>query len=1367
MKRLLKSLIYMVLPLSLSACSGFNFGGNSNNNSNDGYTVVDRIEARDFGNEIYNGESFNHFQAQYKYKYKENNNSSQKTGGPLEYEGNYDSVGNYWSVNWENDEYGIASTSFWPLSNYYSFNNTIRNIKNNELGEYNIRYSIDKSNKKIKIEAVQQNDLFTNKIRLEYDASLYLRASLVVNTDNGTGYDLQVNSMYKYSFNNEYDWLGDTYEIYTDFGDVLRPNQDNWLVFYYRSNYHGNDYLPIRQFINYGVITYIDVYNADYYYIDENAGINVRPTPSANQLQIRIGMYDGNYFNFRFEVAPSIYDLAEWMPITAAISGGYRPNSKLFATNVWVSSFGDYGMATPYGSYIVRDEYGNEYAVQTSTLRPESDWFSYDGNVFSYQYFEDFYSYAPLGTQYGREFYPDSLMIGDMLQIFYLVENNYVSFAFIQYCEMQNRMMDRYVQLNDLAEAFNHAAIYGEGKYVYENIPMRVTSFYGTNTNPTQYGDFVVHDMNGNGPYTIYGCTIGEEPRYAFRYNQAADKFTFTNPKNFMNLDYIIGWSDDMEIRPRDLIPGDTLWLTFIINNNMMVGVITGVSLCSRQAKPEPETLTLSLSQIFERSDANSERLYITQGYISSFSTYGMYIKETMDSMVAYYVYNATLNTNCFTFNSTTGLYEFSGRENFGQNHGDLKIGDQVQMLVTRNDYQGTPELIGCVLSFNSAQTCYQITSDIGPSIDLVVGNTIQLTYTCWPSEAAVRATFYSDNPNVASVDSQGLVTGISAGMSTSIWLNIDGCLYSWQINVKGDSTSEVCYSLYSDEREIHLNLGSVYALSYTCEPADARNRAVYHSSDVDVVEVDASGVLYARGIGNATVTVSIDNKSLSWMVYVEQSQVYCQSISSDYSEVTIYPGETFQLSYTVYPAETTSQAYFVSNDASIVTVDSYGLLIGIALGQTNVYVTIDGVFYYWTVNVIGESTVEYAQYIESNYSEYSMEVGQQVQLDFTVIPSERAAYANFQSDNTSVVTIDSSGLMTAVGVGSTVITMNVDHVFHTWNVHVSEPYIACESITSTESYIEIGQWEYVYLEYFINPSTISSTVTFSSSDENIATVDFNGSVYGLNIGTAIITATADGASYSWTIVVKERIQNMGFNTERELFLEVGETYLPSYICEPSDAFGRIVFYSDNPGVADIDANGLITAVGRGITYVRMYCDGWTLWIPVHVNDPSNEPDTCETIISYLTDFSIGYDENSFLYLEYFAYPYATEGRAVFSSSDDSIATVENGYLVMHSFGYVDITVTIDSVSYVWHIFIAPDVNQSNYDIYLSIGESCHLDFSSSFSNLMENCYFISHDDSIATVDENGNVTAVGSGVTYISLIYDGYVVCQWCIQVS
>lgn len=1275
MKNFLKTLACMVLPLAISSCSFANGSGSS------GYQVTDRDQAIAYAQQINNHEQpFGEVKAQYKYKISYTNSDTTKTGDTCQYNGTYKSYQGYWEMTSApvQDEY--LYNSFNALNTYFTFDRGVSIA--NQYSSSSVRYSIDSSAQKIKIEINQGTN---NKVRLEYDATLYLRASLTMEGQNLGRQTVAINSRFSYSgvaeddspFNHDYNIFTSAYD------NTFMVGNYNMIRFeyYLDGNYAG--YVNFDYFFNEGIINSIEAHNCEYGWGGEDFYLAPQ---QVGVFEIGFGLFNGETIWFSFEAIPNYWD-TEWLPVTTAISRGQPDNYTLYRTCVSVSGFLEgYGMPTEYGSYFVTDDYGNQFMMQYSSLRPVEEWIHYDAaGYFFYDYYSDFYNYAPLGTQYGLTYYPNTMQIGDVLEILYAVNANGISFAYIASAYMNNRMNEKHIHTGgDITAAFTHASANGEARYIYTGGRMTIKSYYGTYTNPSNYGNFVVTDYNGN-EYTVYGSTMCESEFTAFTYNQLTDAFSFNNPRNFLQLDYWLGEYNGTPIYPKDLMPGDVLWMDFIIVNGRINGLINSVELCSRDPKPEPEMLSLSLHEIFERNDANATRLYSTYGYITGFSTYGMYLKENINDSTTYFIYNATFDNSSLVYNSSTGLYQFTGKTKFGENHGDLRIGDLVWMVTTRNDYQGQWELIGFITSFNDSGDCYSITSADSSTIELYPNTQVQLSYDCLPAESRLRANFSSENIAVASVDQNGLVTANGGiGTFTNINLTIDGMVRTWSIYIV--EATEACYSLYADTDTININVGTLYALTYTCLPDNARSRATYSSDKPGIVDVNSEGYLTGMAAGTAYVTVTIDYKSWTWLVTVSEPNVYCQSISSDYSEVTIYIGERFNLLFSTYPANVTSPIYFNSYDTAIVTVDSNGVLTGIAPGQTSVYVTIDGIFFYWTVNVIGEQGTEYAKYINSPVSEYRMDVGQSYQLEFEVIPSDRAAYANFSSSDPAVVSIDSNGLMTALAAGTATITMDVDHVFHTWTVYVSE-IVGCNTITSPTSSIQVSYVpngdNYYQLEYTCYPSDAASRAIFTSSDESIAIVDQFGLVLAVGAGTAIITLTIDTISYSWEFTVFPTINS----PETEIHLPVGGTYTISYTVDPGVPVGDVNVWSATESIVAVDGNGVVTAIAEGHGLIAITVHGSTFYWNFYVY-PSDVTDPCMNISCDNPQISLGIGET--YQLDFSCDPESAKVRAIYYNNNEDLITVdENGFVTAIASGDAVITILLDGMYCQIHIHIS------------------------------------------------------------------------------
>ena len=143
----------------------------------------------------------------------------------------------------------------------------------------------------------------------------------------------------------------------------------------------------------------------------------------------------------------------------------------------------------------------------------------------------------------------------------------------------------------------------------------------------------------------------------------------------------------------------------------------------------------------------------------------------------------------------------------------------------------------------------------------------------------------------------------------------------------------------------------------------------------------------------------------------------------------------------------------------------------------------------------------------------------------------------------------------------------------------------------------QVTKGETAQLTLTIKPDNYpNKDVTWSSSNEAIATVDGNGLVTTHEVGTVTITATlkSDPAiSSSVTIVVNPiKVSKITVNGYDKEYLVKDDTVILTTTVEPSDAANKsIVWSSSNEEVATVDQNGKVTAVGQGTVSIKAMND--------------------------------------------------------------------------------------------------------------------------------------------------------------------------------
>nr|MCR5100380.1 Ig-like domain-containing protein [Butyrivibrio sp.] len=176
----------------------------------------------------------------------------------------------------------------------------------------------------------------------------------------------------------------------------------------------------------------------------------------------------------------------------------------------------------------------------------------------------------------------------------------------------------------------------------------------------------------------------------------------------------------------------------------------------------------------------------------------------------------------------------------------------------------------------------------------------------------------------------------------------------------------------------------------------------------------------------------------------------------------------------------------------------------------------------YGTACAYGNSYVEATGIEVTSSTDVTISIGDTSQISYNVSPSNASnKEASFSSSDTSIATVDSNGLITAIEDGTAVITVSSVYPVFTAEVNVTVEKIAVSSVTISPSTASVLQNETTSLTATVAPSDATyPEVTWTSSDQAIATVDSSGNVSAVGQGTATITATADGVSGTATVTV-------------------------------------------------------------------------------------------------------------------------------------------------------------------------------------------------------------------------------------------------------
>lgn len=208
----------------------------------------------------------------------------------------------------------------------------------------------------------------------------------------------------------------------------------------------------------------------------------------------------------------------------------------------------------------------------------------------------------------------------------------------------------------------------------------------------------------------------------------------------------------------------------------------------------------------------------------------------------------------------------------------------------------------------------------------------------------------------------------------------------------------------------------------------------------------------------------------------------------------------------------------------------------------------------------------------------------QTLQWQFSPAQSNPAPQASFTSSNPSVATVDLYGKVTAVSAGSATITASTNYwTSATCQVTVNPMLATSISLNQSAMNLTVGSSQ--KLTATVLPAgTSDKSVTWTSSDESIATVDANGNVTGITTGLATITVTTnDGSnlSASCAVTVSGITANAIRLDKTELEMSAGQSYKLTATVLPAGAQQRVTWSSSDPSVARV-VGGTVYAQAMG-----------------------------------------------------------------------------------------------------------------------------------------------------------------------------------------
>lgn len=235
----------------------------------------------------------------------------------------------------------------------------------------------------------------------------------------------------------------------------------------------------------------------------------------------------------------------------------------------------------------------------------------------------------------------------------------------------------------------------------------------------------------------------------------------------------------------------------------------------------------------------------------------------------------------------------------------------------------------------------------------LFVGGSGKIRYSVFPGNATnTNVTFKSLNEKVATVDANGVVTGVSEGNADIVITTEEGG-FEAKCTVRVDGIDARGIERVGD-KTVTMGLNQTRQLQVKITPSDTTNKNVqWTSSNNSVATVDSNGVVTSKNSGSTIITATTHNElKTEFFIEVETSVT---NITLNSNEINLNPGGTFKLDATVNPSNASNKNIkWISANESIATVDQSGNVTADVAGTTYISaVSADGkVVATCTVNV-------------------------------------------------------------------------------------------------------------------------------------------------------------------------------------------------------------------------------------------------------------------------------------------------------------------------------------------------------------------------------------------------------------------------------
>ena len=493
-------------------------------------------------------------------------------------------------------------------------------------------------------------------------------------------------------------------------------------------------------------------------------------------------------------------------------------------------------------------------------------------------------------------------------------------------------------------------------------------------------------------------------------------------------------------------------------------------------------------------------------------------------------------------------------------------------------------------------------------------GETLQPALLCEGLPAEGELSFESRSDTIATVDANGVVTGVSKGrvvitaVSTTekkvyraeIKITVGRKAASLEVDTRKlpvhEAGDPLLAGLLKEDAEplpvLVIPVKKRLALPYDIQPKDATNRKAVFSVDDETIAVTRGNNVTGVAPGETVLTVASESNPEVFVRYRILVVQPVTRLSLEPRNPVVSKGEKISLSATVLPEDASIQDIaWTSSKEEIATVDADGVVTGVEKGNVRIVATaLDGGNIRANISV---RVTQPAEEIVLDKTELTVDVGRSSVLRGTVLPKNTDdKHVTWSSSDESVATVDGRGRVTGISLGTCKIICSsavTEGISAEAVVTVQQPVTKIVFDEAPVVYVD----ENAQLSWHVEPENASNpAVAFTSSNPRILTVAEDGTVTGIRRGEAYVTAVStDGSNRRARLTLKVMVHATGVHMYRHTaYINEGETATCRAVLEPKEAEDtRMDWSSDDESIATVsgEANRVkITGVSEGVTRV-------------------------------------------------------------------------------------------------------------------------------------------------------------------------------------